>query len=230
VKFFTACVLTGLEFLHVNNVVHRDIKPENLVFDHRGYLRVTDFGIAKICKKGKTSANDTSGTPGYMAPEVMCRLAHGPAVDYFGLGVMLYEFMTGGRPYTGRSRAEIRDAMLGRQAQLRKGDIPPDWSPEAADFINKLLQRKASNRLGFNGAAEVRHHSWLSDVDWPRLYEKTLPAPFQPNPNLDNFDYAQILWHRHREEAPPNMKALLQQPEIQKLFNGYNYNPKPDPS
>ena len=67
-KFFTACLLFGLEYIHSNNIIHRDIKPENLVFDDMGYLRITDFGVAKIRKEDNSS--ETSGTPGYMAPEV----------------------------------------------------------------------------------------------------------------------------------------------------------------
>jgi serine/threonine protein kinase len=85
--------LLGLEYVHNNNVLHRDIKPENLVLDDRGYLRITDFGIAKLYNKENSS--ETSGTPGYMSPEVMCAQNHTIAVDYFALGVMTFEFMLG---------------------------------------------------------------------------------------------------------------------------------------
>lgn len=83
----------SLEYLHNNCIIHRDIKPENLVLDGRGYVRVTDLGIARILRP--ENSQDTSGTPGYMAPEVMCRLNHTYAVDYFALGVIGYEFMLG---------------------------------------------------------------------------------------------------------------------------------------
>ena len=88
-------------------MIHRDIKPENVVFEDSGYVRLTDFGIAKILREENNK--DTSGTPGYMAPEVMCRQNHSYAVDYFALGVMAYEFMYGKRPYTGKTRKDIRD-------------------------------------------------------------------------------------------------------------------------
>ena len=96
--------------MHNNGVIHRDIKPENLLLEDSGYVRITDMGISRIWSPD--NANDTSGTPGYMAPEVMCRQNHGVAVDYFALGVLLYEFMTGKRPYLGKTRKEIRDKIF----------------------------------------------------------------------------------------------------------------------
>lgn len=92
-EFFICCLLASLEHLHSNGVLHRDVKPENLVFDNQGYLRLTDLGIARIWKA--ENANETSGTPGYMAPEVMCRQNHGVAVDYYAVGVLGYELMMG---------------------------------------------------------------------------------------------------------------------------------------
>lgn len=84
-----ANLLVALEYVHNQGVVHRDIKPENIVLDSNGYLRLTDFGIARIWSPN--NGKETSGTPGYMAPEVMLRQSHGVAVDYFALGVICYE-------------------------------------------------------------------------------------------------------------------------------------------
>lgn len=92
-EFFVACILLSLEYIHSNNVLHRDLKPENFVLDEKGYVRLTDFGIAKTYQK--ENSNETSGTPGYMAPEVMCAQNHTIAVDYFALGVFTYESMFG---------------------------------------------------------------------------------------------------------------------------------------
>ena len=107
-----ACMVVGLEYMHNENVIHRDIKPENIVMEDNGYLRITDMGIAKILKTENSS--DTSGTPGYMAPEVMCRQNHSFGVDYFAVGVIGYEFMMGRRPYVGRTRKEIRDMLFAK--------------------------------------------------------------------------------------------------------------------
>jgi serine/threonine protein kinase len=135
-KFMVACILLGLDYIHSNRIIHRDIKPENLVLDEKGYVRITDFGIAKI--QQADNSVETSGTPGYMAPEVMCAQNHTIAVDYFALGVLTYEFMCGIRPYTGKSRKEIKDKIIAKQIQVKGNEIPSGWSNEAADFINRV--------------------------------------------------------------------------------------------
>lgn len=91
-----------MEQIHRSNIIHRDIKPENLVLDSRGYIRITDLGIARVYRPNNSS--DTSGTPGYMSPEVICRQNHSFVSDFFALGVIAYELMTGKRPYNGRTR------------------------------------------------------------------------------------------------------------------------------
>lgn len=113
-KFFIACIVSGLEYIHNKDtpILHRDIKPENLVIDSEGFMRITDFGIARNLRK--ENHGDTSGTPGYMAPEVMCRQNHNIGVDYFAVGVIAYELMLGKRPYLGKDRKEIRDHILSK--------------------------------------------------------------------------------------------------------------------
>ena len=225
-RFFVVCIVAGLEFLHNNGTLHRDIKPENLVLDENGYVRITDFGIARLWTP--ENAKDTSGTPGYMAPEVMCRQNHGVAVDYFALGVLTYEFMTGKRPYLGKSRKEIRDQVLARQVQLTRSEVPTGWSFEAVDFVNKLIQRKPLNRLGLNGPQEVKAHPWLQSFPWNKLYGKEIPAPFLPSRTEDNFDARLHLnndpWKDADSEAMQQGLALLRQLETQNLFSGYFYD------
>ena len=139
------CIIVGLEYIHSKKIIHRDIKPENLVLDENGYVRITDFGIAKYYTIN--NAKETSGTPGYMAPEVMRARNHSFAVDFFALGIIGYEFMLGRRPYNGRSRREIKEQMLSKNVEINFSEIPNGWSEDAADFFNKLLQRKPELRL-----------------------------------------------------------------------------------
>ena len=96
-KFILANVIAGLEYMHHNGVIHRDIKPENLLIGNDGYISITDMGVSRMWDEN--NADDTSGTPGYMAPEVMCRQNHNHAIDFYALGVIGYEMMLGHRPY-----------------------------------------------------------------------------------------------------------------------------------
>ena len=185
-KFFIACIILSLDYIHTNNILHRDLKPENLVLDSNGYMKLTDFGIAKVYKK--ENFRETSGTLGYMAPEVLCAQNHTIAVDYFALGVIGYELMNGTRPYIGKNRKEIKERIMAKQVQVKKEQIPRGWSVESADFINRLLQRKPINRLGLRGSIEVKEHLWFKDFDWKGLYLFKLKAPFIPKQG-DNFDH-----------------------------------------
>lgn len=139
-QFLIACMVSALSYLHDKLIIHRDIKPENLVFDSQGYLKITDFGIARLWQKD--NSKESSGTPGYMAPEVMCKQNHGVSVDYYALGIIAYECMMGRRPYNGKGRREIRDMILARQIRIDPNEAPPGWSTDAVDFINGLIKRK----------------------------------------------------------------------------------------
>lgn len=117
------------------------------------------------------------------------------------MGVIGYECMYGKRPYVGKTRKEIRDHILSKQIQIRKNEVPQGWTLEAADFINKLIQRKPINRLGLNGPLEVKEHVWFKNFNWDELYNRKMPSPFLP-PDEDNFDdkYTNSDWKDNSEE------------------------------
>ena len=184
-KYFIGCILLGLEYLHSNRIIHRDIKPENLVLDYKGNIKITDFGIARFEQMNNTK--DTSGTPGYTSPEVMCGLQHTISVDYFALGVIAFEFMFGKRPYIGNSRKEIKENIMAKQVRIKFEDCPKNWSIYSVDFINKLLMRKPKKRLGYNGCKEVKNHPWFKKFNWKELYMGKLNSPFIPK-SEDNYD------------------------------------------
>ena len=185
-RFFIACMVHTLSYIHQNNVIHRDIKPENLVLDDKGYLHITDFGIAK--ENCEDNSSETSGTPGYMAPEVIRGLGHSFSVDFFAIGIIGYEFMIGKRPYNGKNRKEIKEQMFSHQAKIRRNEVVKGWSMESRDFINKLLLRKPEIRLGCKeGIKELKEHLWLKYYPWDELEKKNLPGPFIPE-KRDNFD------------------------------------------
>ena len=103
-----------------------------------------------------------------MAPEVLCKQNHGFAADYFALGVIVHELILGRRPYSGITRKDVREQVLHQQALLDTAQAGPQWSAEAVDFCNKLIQRLPERRLGLQGPQEVKAHPWLRD--FPRTY------------------------------------------------------------
>ena len=190
-KFIAACITLSLNYIHEKKVIHRDLKPENLVFGADGYLHLTDFGIAMEYRKdGVISA---SGTPGYMAPEAITNKPQDYCVDYFALGVIVYELMMGERPYQGKNRKEIKEQMFSLEIKLDQDDMPEDWKDNnILDFINRLLKRKKAKRLGSKGCYEIKNHPWFKDVKWEEIENNTFTSPFTFD-SEDNFDdsYAQ---------------------------------------
>ena len=185
-RFFIACIVHSLSYVHKNNVIHRDVKPENLILDDKGYVHLTDFGIAK--ENMGDNSSETSGTPGYMSPEVILGIGHNFSVDYYAIGVIGYEFMTGKRPYLGKTRREIKEQMFKKQARITKDKLEKKWSLDSMDFINRLIERKPELRLGHkNGIQELKDHFWLRYYPWKDLEDKILPGPFIPE-KRNNFD------------------------------------------
>ena len=153
-----------------------DIKPENLVLESNGYLRITDFGVAK--KNEKDNSFETSGTTMYMATEVILVLDHSFSSDFFALGGIGFEYMLDYRPYLGRYRKEIKQLIINKQSKIKNDEIPDEWSVNAVDFINNWLFREAEQRLGYNEIYELKGHPWMTDVDWEKLRIKKLNPPF----------------------------------------------------
>lgn len=213
--------------------MHRDIKPENLVFDSNGYLLLTDFGIAKRLPETDPSSPiakdhygvvDTSGTPGYMSPEAMCKLPQRFESDFFAIGVMVYEMMYRRRPYWGQNKNQIRDAMLAKQVQIRANEIAEGWTIEAADFTNKLIRRKPANRLGFNhGIQELKNHYWFKGFDWESLQNKTMKAPWIP-PNGDNFKGKNLEFRDENVVEMQEAEILVRRETVQQLFDGFFFD------
>ena len=221
-KFFISCVILGLEYCHSNLIIHRDIKPENVILDSYGYAHITDFGIAKM--QQPNNSNETSGTPGYMAPEVLFGKNHTTVADYFACGVMCYEFMKGVKPYLGKNRKEIKEKIKEREIKLDKRNLKEGWSLEAADFINQLLQRQANRRLGYKGGInELKKHPWLKNIDWKDLYNGKVTSPFIPV-GEENYEYKFCTAvERKGEDTEERYKEIIKSDEYTNIFNDYYY-------
>ena len=221
-RFFLACVILGLEYCHSNLIIHRDIKPENVILDSFGYAHITDFGIAKM--QQPNNANETSGTPGYMAPEVLFGKNHTTVVDYFAVGVMCYEFMKGIKPYLGRNRKEIKEKIRDKEIKIEKRNLKQGWSLEAADFINQLLQRQPNRRLGYTGGInELKKHPWFKTIDWKELYNRKLTSPFIPV-GEENYEYKFCTQKEVKgEDTEERYKTIMKSQDYSNIFKDYYY-------
>ena len=225
-KFLIGCILVGLEYIHSQCILHRDIKPENLVFDNNGYLRITDFGIAK--KYVVNNKKDTSGTVGYLAPEILCNQNHTYSIDYYAVGIIAYELAYGHRPYIGRTKHEVKQLILTQQAFIEYDELPNGYHYEAADFINQLIQRKPKNRLGRDSISEVINHPWLEGFDWEGMKQKNLRAYYIPKEG-DNFDKKYCLQeNKLGTETQERYKEIISQPNYYLVFKKFDCDRVPD--
>ena len=185
-KFYGASVLLAFAYMHAKNIAYRDLKPENLVLDKEGYLKVVDFGLAKVvdCKTWTLC-----GTPDYLAPEIILNEGHDKAVDYWALGVLLYEMVTGVPPFYADDPMEVYEKILSA-----KMSMPHSVSKNLADLIRKLCKLHQSKRLGNGkgGTSAIIKHKWFSNFDFKGLTKKELIAPIIPKVSNDldasNFD------------------------------------------
>ena len=221
-KFIISNIILGLEYIHNNNIIHRDIKPENLIFDSFGYLRITDFGISKINEDD--NSNESSGTPGYMSPEVLFYQNHSFPVDFYALGIIGYELCLKKRPYVG-NREEIKEKMLIEQINFLYDELPFGWNENFINFINLLLEIRIEDRLGSKyGVKELKEHPWLSDINWDKLVNKKIESPFISFILENNFDksFCEKLDIPGRETLN-RYRSYIDDNDFNNYFNGYSF-------
>jgi cGMP-dependent protein kinase len=186
-RFYAASVILAFCQIHSKKIAYRDLKPENLVMDAQGYLKIVDFGLAKKLESGKTWT--LCGTPDYLAPEVILNEGHDWAVDYWGLGVLIYEMTAGVPPFYAEDPMEVYEKILSGQVI-----IPANFSRGLGDLVKKLLKTFQSKRLGRikGGASLVMKQKWFSGFDWNSLLEHKLEVPLKPDvknfEDISNFD------------------------------------------
>uniref|UniRef100_F1RR68 Serine/threonine-protein kinase N3 n=1 Tax=Sus scrofa TaxID=9823 RepID=F1RR68_PIG len=162
-RFYLACVVLGLQFLHEQKIIYRDLKLDNLLLDAQGFLKIADFGL---CKEGIGFGDRTStfcGTPEFLAPEVLTQEAYTRAVDWWGLGVLLYEMLVGECPFPGDTEEEVFDCI-------------------GLELIQKLLQKCPEKRLGAGerDAEEIKTQPFFRTTDWQALLARAVQPPFVP--------------------------------------------------
>ena len=191
-RLYAAEIVLAVAHLHSLGFVHRDLKPENVLLDARGHVKVTDFGLAKggLDDSHDRRTNSFIGTVEYMAPEVVAGRGHGKAVDWWSVGVLLFEMLTGQPPFRAKGRAALARQITGGG----KLKVPPYLSPEASSLLRALLQREPRARLGFgaSGSDDVMAHAFFAPLDWRALLNSDVPSPFVPtlraHDSVENFD------------------------------------------
>mmetsp|Transcript_37188 Transcript_37188/g.73061 ORF Transcript_37188/g.73061 Transcript_37188/m.73061 type:complete len:791 (-) Transcript_37188:294-2666(-) len=187
-RLYAAQIILALEYLHTLDIVYRDLKPENVLLDAEGFVMLTDFGLSKEGIADNTSAHSFCGTPEYLAPEILTRTGHGRAADWWSLGALLFEMLTGMPPFYSRNRDRLFNKIL--NAQLR---MPRFFSPTAKSLLEGLLNRNAESRLGSQSdAAEIKAHPFFASIDWDKLLNREVTPPFKPTvskiTDIGNFD------------------------------------------
>uniref|UniRef100_A0A674BYF6 non-specific serine/threonine protein kinase n=1 Tax=Salmo trutta TaxID=8032 RepID=A0A674BYF6_SALTR len=175
VKFYLAELALALDHLHHLGIVYRDLKPENILLDEAGHIKLTDFGLSKESVDVDKKAYSFCGTVEYMAPEVVNRRGHTQSADWWSLGVLMFEMLTGTLPFQGKDRNETMNMIL--KAKL---GMPQFLSLEAQSLLRMLFKRNPANRAGADGVEEIKRHAFFSSIDWNKLYRTELQPPFKP--------------------------------------------------
>lgn len=176
-RFFLAEVLLAIEALHKNFIIFRDLKPSNVLINEDGHAMLTDFGLANIKNEDFESLRRSfCGTPAYLAPEMVKKQGHNRMIDWYLLGVLLYEMLTGLTPYYADTKEQLYQNILKGPLRMPSKGI----SEEAKDLIVKLLNRNPQKRLGYNGdAEEIKKHPFWKDIDFDEIYKKSKPGPLK---------------------------------------------------
>jgi len=172
-RFLIAQVVLALEYMHKKNIVYRDLKPENILLTNNGYIKIVDFGFSKFITDRTWTL---CGTPEYLAPEMIQSKGHGKAVDWWALGVLLYEVLAGFPPFFDDNPFGIYEKILANTPMF------PDYMNKSAkDLIKKLLSTDRTRRIGNlkGGADDIKKHRFFKGFDWKGLSDQTLKSPFK---------------------------------------------------
>lgn len=204
--FYTSEIVLAFEYLHGLNVAYRDLKPENILIDRQGHVKITDFGFAKVMTE-KTYT--LCGTPEYLAPEIIQSVGHDKSVDWWALGILIYEMVAGFPPFYDENPIGIYQKILSGRIEFSKV-----FGRRVKDLVKKLLQANPSKRYGCGekGVDSLKKHKWFRGVDWGMILRKEIPPPWTPEISshddthfFDNYPDSTAI----TQPPPPDLNALF---------------------
>ncbi|KAI0309630.1 kinase-like protein [Amylostereum chailletii] len=208
VRFYTAELASALAFLHDKRIMHRDIKPDNILLDERGHAHLTDFNIA-VHYSERRMLTGVAGSMAYMAPEILTKRGYTYPIDWWSLGVCIYELIFGRRPFRGRTNTALTHSIT-RDTLRFPENAEEKCSRAGLQAIKGFLERDPWKRLAASPKSdsmeELQRHPWFSGIDWEALDRKELPSPFIPDSKKANFDASHELEELLLEDNPLKAK------------------------
>lgn len=207
--FYISEVILGLDYLHKEmNIIYRDLKPENILISASGHIKLTDFGLSKQTD-GKTYT--FAGTPEYLAPEILLETGQTKALDWWSVGILLYEMLAGVPPFTNKDKdfEKIKQLILENNPRF-----PSHFSEEAKSIIIRFLQTEPNKRLGVRSILDVKKHPFFRNIDWDELYEKKIEPPLiGRGSHFKNSRHGHQLKESYEGCGLPRMSGITYNPE-----------------
>ncbi|KAJ7459917.1 kinase-like domain-containing protein [Mycena latifolia] len=218
-RFYSAELLLALEHLHELDVVYRDLKPENILLDFTGHIALCDFGLCKLNMKADDKTNTFCGTPEYLAPEILNGGGYNKTIDWWTLGVLLFEMLAGLPPFYDEVTDKMYEKILNDPLVFG-----PEIGTDARSILTELLNRDPTQRLGVKGAGDIKRHAFFANTNFSQLLQKKIQPPFKPNVtspvDVSNFDTVFTV--------EPPIDSVVENSNlsqtVQAQFSGFSYN------